>query len=939
MDGNENNASNSNSDGIGNNGDNNSINNSITKNDIEVLYFNARSIRGKFNELQSIIATEKIDLICVTESWTKTLTTDLPSEFDLPEYNKLLKERTNRKGGGIIIYHRDFLEVSEIKLNILNELEIITVNLNFSKIKVILSLIYRPPSQCEHKDRLMYKELGNVIHNKCAIIIGDFNCPEIGRPVAPITREARDLTDFIDDNFLYQKVNEPTRGGNILDLVLTTNDNLIDKLVVREPLGNSDHNMIKFKIKISTHFKSNSMRVPNFNRANFNEFRQRIDQTQWLNILGNQTTEHQWKIFKNVLTVAQSQSVPCKEKRKTTNRNPKWYTPTIGHLIKERELKYKAYKLVNSEYNYTIYNNAKREVKRVVRNAKREYELKIAKESKENPKHFYGYIRNRNPIKNGIGPLSNENGTLEYEGDKICNILNNYFGSVFSKKSYNYMEIQPMTRTLNDNEILRTIEVQEHEIVKYIDKIKVNKAPGPDAIYPIVLKELKSVIAKPLAYIFNQSLRSGVIPEDFKIANVTPIFKKGDKTKASNYRPISLTSIAGKIQESIIRDRIVNHIEEFNLINNTQHGFRNKKSCLTNLLEFFSKVVSDFDEKRAVDIIYLDFRKAFDLVPHDKLIVKLRSLGIDGEVLKWIKEWLNDRKQRVVINGKFSNFVNVTSGVPQGSVLGPILFIIFVNDLDINIVNNISKFADDTKISGLADTIENCQLLQSDLNKISQWSKTWGMQFNVNKCNSLHIGNKNINFDYKMEGVTLEKVSTHKDLGVTVNNKLKFNSQCVASSKMANRVLGFISRSFEYRSKEIILPLYKSLVRPHLEYAVQFWSPYYSKDIDMLERVQRRATKLIVNLRNLPYEDRLKRLGLQTLKTRRLRGELIEVFKILNGFDLVSSELLTLAPQGRTRNNGFKLACKRFRTDVAKNFFANKIVNEWNKFPREVEFS
>ena len=187
-----------------------------------------------------------------------------------------------------------------------------------------------------------------------------------------------------------------------------------------------------------------------------------------------------------------------------------------------------------------------------------------------------------------------------------------------------------------------------------------------------------------------------------------------------------------------------------------------------------------------------------------------------------------------------------------------------------------------------------------------------------------------------MNGVPLEKVSEQKDLGVVINNKLKFNSQCVSSSKTANKVLGFIFRSFEYRSKEIIIPLYKSLVRPHLEYAIQFWCPYYCKDIDILERVQRRATKLIVNMRNLPYEERLKRLGLQTLKTRRLRGELIEVFKILNNIDLVNPGLLSLAPHGITRNNGLKLVGKRFQTDIAKNFFANKVVSQWNSLPRDV---
>ena len=176
-------------------------------------------------------------------------------------------------------------------------------------------------------------------------------------------------------------------------------------------------------------------------------------------------------------------------------------------------------------------------------------------------------------------------------------------------------------------------------------------------------------------------------------------------------------------------------------------------------------------------------------------------------------------------------------------------------------------------------------------------------------------------------------------MGVIVNDKLKFNSQCVAASKKANKILEFISRAFDYKSKDIIIPLYKSLVRPHLEYAIQFWSPYHGKDIGLLERVQRRATKLFPNLRNRPYEERLKKLGLYTLSTRRRRGDIIEVFRIINGFDVLNSEFFTIDTHCITRNNGFKLVGKRFRTDIAKNFFANRIINDWNQLPWDVVHS
>ena len=196
----------------------------------------------------------------------------------------------------------------------------------------------------------------------------------------------------------------------------------------------------------------------------------------------------------------------------------------------------------------------------------------------------------------------------------------------------------------------------------------------------------------------------------------------------------------------------------------------------------------------------------------------------------------------------------------------------------------------------------------------------------------MHIGNDNINFPYNITGHIISKATEQRDLGVLVSDNLKFSRQCVEASKTANRILGFISRTFEHKNKDIVLPLYKSLVRPHLEYAVQFWNPYKVEDIKILERVQRRATKMIAALKNKPYNVRLQSLGFQTLEVRRLRGQLIEVFKILNNFDKVD-DIIVRNESERPRNNGYKLKGKRFRTDIAKNFFANKIINVWNILP------
>ena len=323
-------------------------------------------------------------------------------------------------------------------------------------------------------------------------------------------------------------------------------------------------------------------------------------------------------------------------------------------------------------------------------------------------------------------------------------------------------------------------------------------------------------------------------------------------------------------------------------------------------------------------------------MPHRRLISKVRAVGVSGEVVIWIESWLRDRQQRVVINGAASKWTLVTSGVPQGSMLGPLLFIIYVNDMDDDIVAKISKFADDTKLGMNVSSARNVEDLQQDLARLGEWSDRWQMPFNVGKCKVMHIGHKNPNANYVLNGRALESTVSEKDLGVVITNDLKFSRQCIEAEKKAQRILGYVKRQFGFRNREIVLNLYTSLVRPHLEYAVQFWCPSYRKDIARLERVQARATKLIPELRHKSYEDRLRELKLFSLENRRLRGQLIEVFKLLRGFDNVDYTSMFQLREGQTRNNGYKLELKRFRGDLCGNFFSYKICSTWNNLPAEV---
>ena len=374
------------------------------------------------------------------------------------------------------------------------------------------------------------------------------------------------------------------------------------------------------------------------------------------------------------------------------------------------------------------------------------------------------------------------------------------------------------------------------------------------------------------------------------------------------------------------------------LIKTTQHGFFSGRSCLTNLLEYLEHITEQIDKHNPVDCIFLDFAKAFDKVPHERLLLKVKSLGVDGKILGWIKDWLSNRKQSVVLNGSNSKWRPVLSGVPQGSVLGPLLFIIYVNDMDSAITSEISKFADDTKVYRKACSDCDASSLQGDLDKLVEWANTWQMKFNADKCKVIHFGSSNNKHRYEIEGTALGSVELEKDLGVLISHDLKSARHVDQAVLKANRILGMVSRNIENKTKEIILPLYRTLVRPHLEYCVQAWSPHLVKDVSKLERVQRRAVRMIRGLGCGSYRDKLIELRLFSLEERRLRGDMIEVFKIIQGHEKVdASKFFKFSNNPRpSRYHSKQIMKQKFRTDVRKHFFSQRVINFWNRLPSSV---
>lgn len=665
-------------------------------------------------------------------------------------------------------------------------------------------------------------------HSAPLFLLGDFNFPNItwnnGQPILSSSSDSQEFFGFCSTFSLCQMVTQATRitqnTSNTLDLILTNYPECASDTQYLP--GISDHLIITFHLNVPFEKLPKSKKIiRDYKKANYeainNELCEFVD--EFLKDFDNRTVQSNWNMFEAEVKRLTNKHIPTRAI--TCNPRAPWYNNTLKRLSNRKKRMYRSAKQTPTESRSKVYTLASNAYVAALKQAKQTFLSSTLP---------YMLLTNVRKFWRVIHPLSDNSITLnDSSGNPVpeshcAALLNDVFVNNFSRtnditlpalNNYNYLPMPP-------------IIIDVTGVIGLIDSMKRHSSPGFDNISAKFLKNTSSYSSIVLTKIFQQSLNTSSLPLAWKTGKVIPLHKSGSKTSPRNYRPISLTSTCCKLLEHIIFTNLINSLESNSFFTPSQHGFRKTLYCESQLLSFTHKLHQILDRSSLADCIFLDYSKAFDKVSHRLLLHKLHILNLDCNLLKWIESFLVNRSQFVTANDHDSPLSIVQSGVPQGSVLGPLLFLIYINDLTSAVTSNIHLFADDCVIFKEITTPQDITTLQADLNNICNWCQQWRMELNISKRKFMRISRSNRCLPvYHLNNISLEATNSYKYLGVHITSNLTWNKHIKCITNQGNRFLGCLRRNFSRAPSPLLLLLYKTLLSPMLEYASAIWEPYH----------------------------------------------------------------------------------------------------------------
>ena len=876
------------------------------------------SQRWKLEHLTNLLCDKRFLVAAITETWLKPHIAD--AQININPYHIYRSDRVERVKGGVLLYIHKQIPVDQVETYDDDICQAIFCS--SSATSHMLACVYKPCNASDLSFNNVLQFLTNCIssisdsYKYTKVILGDFNFPDLWKVsdpnVSPKTPSECSLINFMNNHFLCQYIDIATRQSNILDICLTNNDRLVQHLN-SDKMEISDHNVVEIIIPNSELTKcvessSDSDKAANklkgFNaidlhKGDFSAISKELEVVDWENLWSSSSLEDFPELLSNtVLNICEKHCPKKSDKLRKLTKHQRTYRSLMRKKKRlNTRLKCVRALTLDSPRVKSLEKKVKEvedELKLLTFSKQEKDEVNAINKIKENPKYFYSYAKKHSATKSSISQIFNLDGDLLSNRETIANLLQDQFVSTFSDPSNPNASVPSST---SPSDFLSNISFDTEDVVNAIDEIKSSSSCPNYSLPALVLKKCKAQLVKPIQLLWNKSYEVGQVPSYYKKQLIAPVFKKGSRSYAKNYRPISLTPHEVKIFERIIKNKIIEFLENKSLLTSDQHGFRKGRSCTTQLLKQQYDILTNLMDGNDTDAIFLDFAKAFDKVDHKILYQKLQNIGISGKLLDWIKSFLSSRKQVVSVDGFLSYVADVISGVPQGTVLGPLLFLIYINDIHKCVLNStISSFADDTRIGKAISAHSDCHLLQQDLDNITRWSKLNNMVLHENKFEYMNYSIRSGKFPLAnlpffgdsfryltSEGEILEPSETVLDLGVTFASNMCWSSHVANLTKTAKKKAGWVLSVFKNRSPCVMKTLFKSLIRSLLEYACLVWFGLPLENLRSIEAIQRSFTKKIVFPSSVnSYWERLQYLKMMSLQRRRERYAILHMWKILN---------------------------------------------------------